>query len=75
MTEQKRRGRPPKESPEVEDEVKAPEPPEVEDEGPAPKDEPKISDLLVEVKKPRNLTREAIVAECGDERAFEMIPE
>ena len=65
MTEQKRRGRPPKESPEVEVEVEAP----------APKDEPKISDLLVEAKKPRNLTREAIVAECGDERAFEMIPE
>jgi hypothetical protein len=40
----------------------------------APAVEP-LAELVVEVKKPRNLTREAIAPECGEERAREMIPE
>ena len=38
-------------------------------------EETPIADLLVEVEKPRNLTRETLAVEVGEKRALEMIPE
>ena len=59
--EKPKRGRPAKEQ-ETKPEVNVP-------------DETPIADLLVEVEKPRNLTREMLAVEVGEKRALEMIPE